>query len=281
MLNNEDIKIKEPNPAKGGKGTDIQAAIGGPEDIFADVVKEKNFVDRLPVKKVGDLTEEDLGYSNSYRNRFLINLAVMASVLLVVLLIIWMSYSKLIKEPQDNIFLSSTNKEKIPLANIDNDKKVEIGQSEKNITNIKKDDTDGDGLSDEEEGSLGMNVLKPDTDGDGLFDRDEVKVYKTDPLKPDTDGDGVNDGDEVRTGDNPKGQGKLYDMTRRFVAPGPDASQASATDDIGENIDTDGDGISDHDEINIYKTDPNKFDTDGDTYDDGTEIKKGFNPLVK
>jgi len=37
-------------------------------------------------------------------------------------------------------------------------------------------------------------------------------------------------------------------------------------------IDTDGDGIPDNDEINIYGTDPNKIDTDGDGINDGAEI---------
>jgi hypothetical protein len=36
--------------------------------------------------------------------------------------------------------------------------------------------------------------------------------------------------------------------------------------------DTDGDGISDYDEINLYGTDHNKSDTDNDVIDDGEEI---------
>jgi hypothetical protein len=74
-------------------------------------------------------------------------------------------------------------------------------------------DTDGDGLTDTEEKSLGTDITKADTDGDGLFDREEVKVYKTDPLKKDTDGDGIDDGTEVRNGYNPNGSGKLFDLT--------------------------------------------------------------------
>lgn len=73
-------------------------------------------------------------------------------------------------------------------------------------------DTDGDGLSDAEEQSLGTDMQKADTDGDGLFDREEVKVYKTDSLKKDTDGDGIDDGTEVKNGYNPAGGGKLYDL---------------------------------------------------------------------
>jgi len=58
-------------------------------------------------------------------------------------------------------------------------------------------DTDGDGLSDEEELRLGTDPKNPDTDGDKLLDGEEVKVYKTDPLNLDTDYDGLNDGREV------------------------------------------------------------------------------------
>lgn len=73
-------------------------------------------------------------------------------------------------------------------------------------------DSDGDGLSDTEEQSLGTDPQKADTDSDGLFDREEVKVYKTDPLKADTDNDGFTDGVEVQSGYNPNGTGKLLQL---------------------------------------------------------------------
>jgi len=43
--------------------------------------------------------------------------------------------------------------------------------------------------------------------------------------------------------------------------------------------DTDGDGLSDVDEINIYHTDPNNPDTDGDGFSDGVEVAHGSDPL--
>jgi len=43
-------------------------------------------------------------------------------------------------------------------------------------------------------------------------------------------------------------------------------------------LDTDGDGLSDIDEINIYLTNPNLADTDGDFIDDGVEINNGIDP---
>lgn len=44
------------------------------------------------------------------------------------------------------------------------------------------------------------------------------------------------------------------------------------------NFDSDGDTLTDMTEINVYKTDPNNPDTDGDGFWDGLEIIKGFNP---
>ncbi len=70
-------------------------------------------------------------------------------------------------------------------------------------------DTDGDGLLDQEEITLGTNLNKVDTDGDGLDDYREVKDYTTDPLNSDTDNDGYLDGEEVDNGYNPKGDGLL------------------------------------------------------------------------
>ncbi|MCA9360336.1 hypothetical protein KC730_00420, partial [Candidatus Kaiserbacteria bacterium] len=42
--------------------------------------------------------------------------------------------------------------------------------------------------------------------------------------------------------------------------------------------DIDGDGVSDFDEIYIYKTNPNLVDTDNDGFNDGVEIIQGFDP---
>ncbi|MFA5129714.1 MAG: hypothetical protein WC477_02200 [Patescibacteria group bacterium] len=43
--------------------------------------------------------------------------------------------------------------------------------------------------------------------------------------------------------------------------------------------DTDGDGLSDGDEVHLWHTDPLKADTDGDGYSDGAEVQNGYNPL--
>ena len=64
------------------------------------------------------------------------------------------------------------------------------------LGNLSKD-SDGDGLTDEEEAALGTDPFNRDTDGDGLTDGDEVNKYKTDPLNKDTDFDALTDGQEV------------------------------------------------------------------------------------
>lgn len=43
--------------------------------------------------------------------------------------------------------------------------------------------------------------------------------------------------------------------------------------------DTDGDGLSDSAEINVYHTDPKNPDTDGDGVSDGDEVRNGYSPL--
>lgn len=103
-------------------------------------------------------------------------------------------------------------------------------------------DSDGDGLSDDQEKKLGTDPNKADTDGDGLKDGDEVNKFKTDPKSADTDKDGVNDGDEVTGAKNPFKDGKSDPKGE----PGnTDPNKA----------DSDGDGVKDGDELNT-KVDP-------------------------
>lgn len=54
-------------------------------------------------------------------------------------------------------------------------------------------DSDGDGLTDDLESTLGTDPDQADSDGDQLDDFEEVCIYGTDPLQPDTDGDGQTD----------------------------------------------------------------------------------------
>jgi len=63
-------------------------------------------------------------------------------------------------------------------------------------------DTDGDGLTDDEEAELGTDPEEADSDSDGLTDGEEQDLG-TDPLDEDTDSDGMSDGDEVELGTDP------------------------------------------------------------------------------
>ena len=43
-------------------------------------------------------------------------------------------------------------------------------------------------------------------------------------------------------------------------------------------VDTDDDGLTDRDEVVVFKTDPNNPDSDGDSYLDGEEVRNGYDP---
>lgn len=97
-----------------------------------------------------------------------------------------------------------------------------------------------------------------DTDGDGLTDNEEQRGYvvsvrlldgtivtrgvTSDPVNPDTDGDGFDDSDEAALRLDPR------------------------------DADTDDDHLSDYQEFNEIFSDPTKQDSDGDTLDDGVEF---------
>ena len=59
---------------------------------------------------------------------------------------------------------------------------------------------------------------------------------------------------------------------QRALSAQQDAKDASKTKD------TDGDGLSDYDEVNIYHTSPYLADTDSDGVPDGVEVKLGTDP---
>jgi hypothetical protein len=63
-------------------------------------------------------------------------------------------------------------------------------------------DSDGDGLSDDEEAELGSDPQVADTDGDGLGDLEE-RDLGANPTTEDSDGDTYRDGDEVAEGHSP------------------------------------------------------------------------------
>lgn len=60
--------------------------------------------------------------------------------------------------------------------------------------NVTARDSDGDGLTDDEETVIGTDPFDPDTDDDGLSDLYEISVSGTNATNADTDGDGIIDG---------------------------------------------------------------------------------------
>lgn len=74
---------------------------------------------------------------------------------------------------------------------------------------------------------------------------------------PDTDRDGIIDLFETGTG--------------TYVSPSNTGSNPNLAD-------TDGDGLNDGDEVNLYGSNPNIKDSDGDGFEDGFEVYTGYNP---
>lgn len=123
-------------------------------------------------------------------------------------------------------------------------------------------DTDGDGLTDECEIEWGLNHENADSDGDGLSDYAEIYLTGTDPLIVDTDQNGVSDAEEDLDRDG------LSNNIEMEYGTNPASS------------DTDGDNLTDYDEVYVYDTNPQKEDTDGDGLSDYDDVYLGFNPLL-
>ncbi len=130
-------------------------------------------------------------------------------------------------------------------------------------------DTDGDGL---------VNALDPDSDNDGILDGTELGVTtagagtdvskgffvpdadqgttKTDPLKKDTDNGGVADGAE--------------DINQNGKVDPGEKNPLDAADDASAPADSDGDGLTNAEEL-AFGTNPNDKDSDDDGVLDGAE----------
>ncbi len=106
-------------------------------------------------------------------------------------------------------------------------------------------DSDGDGLSDQQEALLGTNPNEADTDADGIDDGDEVNDTTTDPTDADSDDDLLTDGIELNNGTNPLNP----DSDGDGVLDGTEDRNHDGTHDAGEmdprDDDSDDDGVVD------------------------------------
>ena len=184
------------------------------------------------------------------------------------------------------------------LADTDGDGLSDNEEQNRTFTTCSVADSDGDGLTDINEvfiigGSFPDrqfeqvgDPLDPDTDDDGLTDPTELPGGTQNGTVKDTtcpfindddsDDDAVQDGAEFTVGDVAAASGNDGELNDDPVVSvcDPDADGDGILDgvEIGLGVnpldwDSDDDGLSDREELQVYFTDPNDPDTDGDTAD--------------
>ena len=136
-------------------------------------------------------------------------------------------------------------------------------------TNI---DTDGDGLTNVQEGVLGTDPTVADSDGDGKPDGVEVGANLAAPI--DTDGDGIIDALESSTADA-DGDGVADELD--VANADPCVPNANSTACLA--VDSDGDGLTNGQE-DAAGTDRHVVDTDGDGIPDGVEVGPNANAPI-
>jgi len=105
-------------------------------------------------------------------------------------------------------------------------------------------------------------ALTNDTDEDGIPDFMEMQLFLTDPFKKDSDENGTDDGYEDADEDG------LTNLQEIAISLNPVLK------------DTDGDGLTDGDELNKYSTNPFDPDSDRDGATDKWELDNGYDPRV-
>jgi hypothetical protein len=153
------------------------------------------------------------------------------------------------------------------------------------VHNTASSDADSDGYSNLSEYTAKTDPRAWDTDGDGLGDGAEVNTFATDPLAVDSDRDGLGDGDELAQWNTlgATAWSTNYDgdaFTNNLVDSDSDNDQLSDLYEFSTShtnpraSDTDGDGLSDYQEVMVYQSqyDAKMWDTDGDGQSDGVEV---------
>src|SRR6266446_208765 len=119
----------------------------------------------------------------------------------------------------------------------------------------------------------GAVIIQATNDGAAGIIRASVVLSATD-----SDGDGIPDDVELALGLDPHNP---VDAQEDFDRDGLTNLQEYQLGTDMRKADTDGDGLSDGDEVNVYHTNPLVADTDGDGIPDGVEVQTGTNPLVR
>lgn len=132
-----------------------------------------------------------------------------------------------------------------------------------NPNGIGRIDTDKDGIHDWWEELNGLDKKDPtdsslDYDNDKLTNKEEYE-HGTNPRNPDTDGDGRSDKQEIDKGYNPMGAGSLNETLKK-----------NAKDEDLDKLEMDYE--------NLFGTDPENPDTDGDGFNDYHELTRGYDP---
>src|SRR3990167_10715724 len=187
-----------------------------PEDILAEVDKVRKAPPTPRLRRASAEEKTAAAVSAvSHRTFFIIGgvifIVIIAGIAAYIMLSSSVKYDYNIIKTNINVNSQKTNEN-------NNENTVQpsnINTAAANVSQKITNDTDGDGLINDDEAKAGTDPKNPDTDNDGLSDREEVKTWKTNPLKADTDGDGYNDGQEIKTLNDPKVPGgKLLDLNK-------------------------------------------------------------------
>jgi len=138
------------------------------------------------------------------------------------------------------------------------------------------------------DGYYETNLCNPDTDGDGLLDGEEVGLIGGGPkltrpaswpanqpspgfntVAPDKISEVLPMGDATSPAGTPPGTGNLFLGPYTF-SPAPNGSIVATVPAL--DMDSDNDGLSDYEEVNITGTDPLDQDSDNDTLMDADEL---------